>query len=660
VNAPVTEALEGRFLILAPVGRDAPMIRDALDHAGLSSHICTDAEAMCAAVHQGAAGVLIVEEALAGQGLPRLASLVDSQPAWSDLPILLLTAPGADSTLARSAMQTLGNVTLLERPVRVAALVSAVRSARRARERQYQIRSQIAERDRIADALRRSERLYRAIGESIDYGVWVCDADGRNTYASEAFLRLVGITQEQCSEFGWAGILHPDDRTRTLNAWKACVREGGTWDIEHRVMGVDGRYHAVLARGIAVRDEHGAVVCWAGINLDIARLKQAEASLREADRRKDEFLATLAHELRNPLAPIRNAVEVLRRIAGGDPKLQWCRDVIDRQVRQMGRLVDDLLDVSRITLGKIELRRERITLADVVRAAVETVQPAIDAGAHVLSVRLPGEPILLDADPVRMSQALSNLLSNAAKYTSKTGHLGLHAERSPEGGLTIRVTDDGIGIDPLALPHVFGLFSQSAAGRGFAQGGLGIGLSLVRSFVEMHGGRVEARSEGPGKGSEFIVRLPGAMVAALLAQLSGPAAPAAAGAAQNRRVLVVEDSGDGAEALRQMLECAGHDVRVGRDGLEAVELAEQFRPQVILMDLGLPRVDGYEATRRIRQRAWAKGVLVVAMTGWGQEDARRRSIDAGCDRHLVKPVDPAALLAVIGQERLDTAAIGSR
>ncbi|HYQ92104.1 MAG TPA: PAS domain-containing protein, partial [Candidatus Competibacteraceae bacterium] len=287
------------------------------------------------------------------------------------------------------------------------------------------------------EKLRQSERLYRAIGESIDYGVWVCEPDGRNIYASESFLQLVGITQEQCSDFGWGDLLHPDDVDRTLAAWKECVRTLGVWDIEHRFRGVDGKYHPILARGVPVKDESGKVLCWAGINLDISRLKQAEESLREADRRKDEFLAMLAHELRNPLAPIRNAVQILQVLGPAEPKLQWARDVIERQVRHLARLVDDLLDVSRLLRGKIVLRRAPVDLAAIIDHALEISRPLIDSRRQRLDVTLPPRSIFLEGDLIRLAQALANLLNNASKYTDEEGHIELMAEES-HGEVAIR------------------------------------------------------------------------------------------------------------------------------------------------------------------------------------------------------------------------------
>jgi PAS domain S-box-containing protein len=378
----------------------------------------------------------------------------------------------------------------------------------------------------------------------------------------------------------------------------------------------------------------------AAIALENAELVQA---LKEADRRKDEFLAVLAHELRNPLAPVRNAIEILRAAPAKSPQLQWTQDVIDRQVRQLSRLVDDLLDVSRIASGKIELRRERIELATAVNIALESSRPLIERGAHSLTVELPPEPLWVDADRARLAQVLSNLLNNAARYTRAGGHIWLSAGRSGENAV-IRVRDNGIGIRPAMLSQIFEMFTQGGSEGPYSQGGLGIGLTLVRRLVELHGGHVEAYSEGIGCGSEFVVTLPLAQVDACLAR---PAVESrAAHDAQSRRILVVDDNGDAADSLCMLLKSRGHDVHVAYDGLEAVGAAVTFDPDVVLLDIGLPKLSGYEAARRIRE-ARGDGILLVAITGWGQEEDRRRSRDAGFDHHLTKPVDPAAISRLI-------------
>jgi PAS domain S-box-containing protein len=378
----------------------------------------------------------------------------------------------------------------------------------------------------------------------------------------------------------------------------------------------------------------------AAIAIENAELVQA---LKDADRRKDEFLAVLAHELRNPLAPLRNAIEILRTSPSPSPQLQWTHDVIDRQVRQLSRLVDDLLDVSRITSGKIELRKESVELASAVRIALESSRPFIERGGHELTVHVPSEPIWLDADLARLAQVLSNLLNNAAKYTRSGGHIWLTAERSRHEAV-IRVRDNGIGIEPSMLGRIFEMFTQAGAAGIHSQGGLGIGLTLVRRLVELHGGRVEAHSDGIGRGSEVVVRLPLARVDE--SRDAHAAETRTAGPQRSRRILVVDDNRDAADSLCMLLKARGHDVRVAYDGLEAVGAAVTFQPEAVLLDIGLPKLSGHEAARRIRE-ALGSGVLIIAVTGWGQEEDRRRAREAGFDHHLTKPVEPADIARLV-------------
>src|SRR5689334_15216509 len=321
-------------------------------------------------------------------------------------------------------------------------------------------------------ALETSEKLYRAIGESINYGVWVTDAEGRCIYASDSFLRLIGMTMKQAAEFGWTSVMHPDDVADPMAAWGECAHTGHTWYREHRFMGVDGRYHAILAQGVPIRDETGHIERWAGINLDISRLKNTERALLEADRRKDEFLATLAHELRNPLAPIRNAVRILDSESADESQRKWGREVIARQVQRMSLLLDDLLDVSRITRGQLELKKDYVDLRSVVSVAVETARPLLDAKRHQLTVTLPPQPVRLEADPLRLSQVIGNLLTNAAKYTDPAGRIELEA-RIANAGLLIAIRDNGIGLSEEVLPGLFTMFSQVNSAIDRAEGGLG-------------------------------------------------------------------------------------------------------------------------------------------------------------------------------------------
>jgi PAS domain S-box-containing protein len=504
----------------------------------------------------------------------------------------------------------------------------------------------ITGRKRIEEALRQSERVYRGIGESIEYGVWVCDAEGRNVYASDSFLEMTGLSQEECAGFAWTRLLHEDDREDTIASWKECVRSSIPWYREHRVLGVDGKYHPILARGVPVYDEEGALVCWAGTNLDIARLKEAQDSLREADRRKDEFLATLAHELRNPLAPIRTSIQVLRGLDLREPDFAWSRNVIDRQTQHLTRLVDDLLDVSRITRGKVELRRERLLLADVVRSVLEATRALVQAAGHELRVVQPDQPIPLNADPVRIAQCLSNLLNNAVKYTPPGGHIDLSIEREGDT-VAIKVRDDGIGIPESELARVFEMFSQVDTALERAQGGLGIGLSIVKSFVELHGGTVEVKSDGPGRGSAFTMRLPVDTRGLELrpARRGGNGVPNGAA----HRILVVDDNRDSAESLSIFLRRSGHEVQTVYDGEKAIAALAAFHPEVVVLDIGLPGLSGFEVARRMRKEPGGNRLLLIAATGWGQAEHLSRSREAGFDHHMVKPIDVLALQQLLAQ-----------
>jgi signal transduction histidine kinase/CheY-like chemotaxis protein len=434
----------------------------------------------------------------------------------------------------------------------------------------------------------------------------------------------------------------PHDR-----CWMAlCLDEKKAYDCEEIVVErQDGSRLLVEVHATPFFDEQGTLLGAVNIVVDVTEKKRAESALKEAHRRKDEFLATLAHELRNPLAPIRNAVELLRIKSSPDPELRDASEIIERQVRQMTRLVDDLLDMSRITSGKIRLQTERVDLATVVTDAVESSRPLIEASAHRLTVTLPPQPVYVDGDATRLVQVFSNLLTNAAKYTEKGGHVWLTAERK-NGEAVVSVGDTGIGIEAAQLPRIFEMFSQVAPALQRSQDGLGIGLSLVRGLVELHGGSVEPKSGGIGKGSEFVVRLP-------VVETAGPTAEEPSGRVEsaqpprNYRVLVVDDNRDAADSLAMLLRMMGHDTRTSHDGPDAIEAASTFRPEVVLLDIGLPTMDGYEVARHIRRREWGKDMLLTALTGWGQDEDRRLSRVAGIDHHLTKPVDPAALMKLL-------------
>ena len=506
-------------------------------------------------------------------------------------------------------------------------------------------------RQAVEQALRASERLYRAIGESISYGVWVCDAEGNNIYASDSFLRLTGLTLEEYCSPTWIRVLHPEDRARAEVAWQECVRTGGTWYQEHRIRGVDGEYYPILAQGVPIYDDQGQIDRWAGIHLDIARLKLTEQALREADRRKDEFLATLAHELRNPLAPIRNSVYILNAANADPAQRQLARSVIDRQVRHMSLLLDDLLDVSRVTRGQFELKREYVDLRSVCDVAVETARPLIEAKRHTLRVELPAETITLEADPLRLAQVVSNLLTNAAKYTDAEGLIELSAEVR-DSGVRLVVRDNGVGLSPESIPTLFGMFSQIDSSLDRSQGGLGIGLALVKGLVELHGGSVSALSAGLGRGSEFVVQLPASLICRQIATLAGaPVVPAARqrSAAGGSKILVVDDNRDAAQTLSMALCFAGYEVHTADSGAQALQIGAREHPQAVVLDVGMPGMDGYETARHLRRESWGRHAVVIAVTGWGQDEDKLDARLAGFDEHLTKPVDFSSLETMLAR-----------
>jgi signal transduction histidine kinase len=386
----------------------------------------------------------------------------------------------------------------------------------------------------------------------------------------------------------------------------------------------------------------------AELERDLAERKRLEQALVTADRRKDEFLAVLAHELRNPLAPIRTAVDTMWLRPIEDPALLLARDVIGRQVEQLTRLVDDLMDVSRITRGNIKLERKPVELAAMVRRAIETQRPLFDSRRQQLTVKIPSEPLVVEGDVTRLVEAVGNLLNNAAKYTDEGGRVFVTLEPANKDQAAIRVKDNGVGIPPELLPTVFEMFTQVDQTLHRAQGGLGIGLALVRELVEMHGGRVEGHSEGLGKGSEFVLYVP---LRPDLRVAESPELRPAPSMAAHRRVLVVDDNRDAAQTLAVMLRLSGGLVETAHDGPAALKIAEAFRPDVVLLDIGMSGMNGFEVARSIRSKPWGSEVVLVAQTGWGQEEDRRRAREAGFDAHLTKPVDQAALMQLIVRQR---------
>jgi PAS domain S-box-containing protein len=509
------------------------------------------------------------------------------------------------------------------------------------------------------------QKLALLAAHSSDF-IGMCDAQLMPFYINRAGLDMVGLdSMEQASRTNVRDFFFEEDRSYVIGSFLPSVLESGDGEIEVRFRHFKtGAALWMSYRVFAVRDAEGERVGLATVSRDITQrrqlndhLRRLAADLSEADRRKNDFLATLAHELRNPLAPIRNGLQILG-LAQHDPGASAnARQMMERQLGQLVRLVDDLLDVSRITNNKLELRKEPMDLAGVIHHAVETSRPSIEAGGHELVLTLAPTPVIVDADLTRLGQVFANLLNNAAKFTEPGGRIELSVQRQQDQ-VNISVKDSGVGMSPTMLPSVFDMFSQGERNSSRAQGGLGIGLTLVKRLVAMHGGSVEARSGGPGQGSEFIVRLP----VAAGAHRDAPESPAAGlcdPATEPCRVLVADDNADAATSLAMMLELMGNEVRTAHDGLEAVQVAESFRPELVLLDIGMPQLNGYEACRRIRARPHGQDVVVAALSGWGQDEDKRKSHAAGFDRHLTKPLQPGdleALLASAAERRQRTPA----
>ena len=517
---PESTPLESRVLVLTPTGRDSTLACQLLTATDLPCHACADADELFRELAAGAGAVILADEALRPDVLGSLLDVLEHQPPWSDLPLIVFTRGGETGEQVLERVLPLGNATILERPVRLTTLLSAVKAALRARRRQYEVR-----------------------------------------------------------------------------------------DLLHR---------------------------------------QAEA-----DRRKDEFLAMLGHELRNPLSAIRNALWLLDQMGSKDESSTRQREVIMRQTRHLVRMVDDLLDVSRVTRGKIILKQQPLDLEEVAGRCLSELGMSVLAASNGLEIEAETQPVLVQGDPVRLEQVLCNLMQNAVKYTPRGGRIRL-CVGAESGQAVLRVRDTGIGLSAEMLHTIFEPFAQVESSRQRSEGGLGLGLPLVRSLVALHGGGVEAASEGPGTGSEFIVRLPLLADEGKAAALRKPS-PARSGRVlqpvTGLRVLIVEDNEDGRESLRELLELWGHTVSSAASGPEGIEMAFAIRPEVALIDIGLPGLDGNEVARRIRSILDEEEISLIAMTGYGQPEDRRRALQAGFDRYLVKPVDPAVLSQLLSEGR---------
>ena len=567
-------------------------------------------------------------------------------PSGSAVGVIQIDSESPQRQFAQQDLDVLASIALL-----VGQLVEYGRWHERRREE--------AALAQVHAATERERARLRAVLDILPVGVFIADAKGK----------LLETNRAAKQEWGGHAPLteKPEDYSRDYKAWwpetgrrveshewglARALAEGQECPAEElEIETARGTRETVLNYAVPILDEARQIAGGVAVLVNITERKRIIEALRDADKRKDEFLAMLAHELRNPLSPIRHALSLVRAEDVQPELIPWALEMMERQVDHMVRLVDDLLDVSRATQGKIKLRKERVEVARVVTHAVETARPLIDSLGHHLSVSLPPQPIWLEADEIRLEQVLANLLNNAAKYTDRGGRIWLSVEQQGDQ-VSLAVRDSGIGISAEVLPRIFDLFTQADRSLDRAHGGLGIGLSLVQKLVTLHGGTVMAFSEGPGRGSEFSVRLP-------VAEAPPPSAaqPVRVPAAVSRRILVVDDNIDGATTLAMMFQMWKHQVEVAHDGVGVLDLARQFRPELILLDIGLPGQDGYEVARQLRSDAEFAETLLVAITGYGQEDDRRRSDEAGFDLHLVKPVEARFLRELLAHPKLACEAV---
>ena len=500
-------------------------------------------------------------------------------------------------------------------------------------------------RRRIEQLVRERERQFVSLANAMPQLVWTESSSGRHIFFNAGWYSYTGLTREEsAASDAWDRVIHPEDSARTVALWQHSLATGDHYEAEFRLRRHDGIYRWFLGRAVADRDDKGSIHQWFGTCTDIdtakrteESLRETEAALREANLRKDVFLATLSHELRNPLAPIRNAASLLQKSTLHPEAVERSRLIIGRQVRHMAALLNDLLDVSRITRGVFELKKKSVSLHGVLSEALETARPLIDEKGHVLTLDWPEDSLEIEVDPVRLVQIVTNLLTNAAKYTDPHGAVHFSGRIEAEL-LVISVRDSGIGIAPEMLPKVFDMFAQVSPNQERTEGGLGIGLSLVKGLVQLHGGRIEARSDGLGFGSEFMVFLP-CLHAASAAHGQPCIATPPDVASLGRRVLIADDNRDGAESMGMLLEFAGHEVHLAHTGVEAFMRAKQYRPDCVILDIGMPGLNGYEVAKLLRSEPWGSRLTLIAMTGWGQDDDKRMAREAGFDHHLTKPVD---------------------
>jgi PAS domain S-box-containing protein len=541
----------------------------------------------------------------------------------------------------------------------IVGAILVFREIRERKLREIELRQHAAElaeanrrKDELVAALRQSEERFRLAAEAVNGIIYDTDLATGHVERTRGLFEVLGYQPDEVppTTDWWNSLIHPEDRPRFEEETERIHARGGRFIRQYQVRHKDGRYIHVIDRSLALRDDEGRIVRLVGCTQDVTEIKEFERALQDADRRKDEFLATLAHELRNPLAPLANALQVWPCLENDPPQMENLRAMMERQVQQMKRLIDDLLDVSRITRGKIELQMQRISVGTLVSGAIESVQPFLDSCGHRLTLSLPAQPLFVEGDVARLAQVFGNVLHNAAKYTPAGGIIRVAVEKSAEQAV-VRIRDNGAGIPPHMLTQIFDMFRQVDETLERSHGGLGIGLTLVKRLVELHGGMVEAHSEGAGKGSEFILRFP--LVEAGLPAEDRPKGPPNRRPSRlpSHRILVVDDVDASATTLAMMLRSIGQDVSTVNDGPSALLRVLANPPDVVFLDIAMPGMNGYDVARRIRERLGPDSLCLIALTGYGQEEDRRRALHAGFNHHMTKPATIDELRDVLAVRR---------
>jgi PAS domain S-box-containing protein len=651
-----------RILIYAPTGRDAALTARFLGDAKLRPETCESVEHLCLEMNEGAGLLFLTGEALTPEALRCLTGALAEQPAWSDIPVVVLTSGGGGTpanAAALSALGEAGNVTLIERPVRVMTLMSAVRSALRARRHQYDVRERLEAERRAKEALAQSEQQLRTLADAIPPLAWMAEPDGHIFWYNRRWYEYTGATPAEMEGWGWQSVHDADMLPLVLERWRDSLNTGEPFEMEFPLRGADGSFRSFLTRVIPLKDEQGRVLRWFGTNTDVEELRRALREAEEANRTKDEFLATLSHELRTPLTAILGWA---RMLSGGQldgASTARALATIERNAQAQAQLIEDILDVSRVITGKLRLEVQPVNLAAVIESAINAVLPAADAKGIRLQRVLDTGASMVSGDPARLQQVIWNLLSNAIKFTPRGGRVQVRLERV-NSQVEINVTDDGQGISPDILPYIFERFRQADSSTTRAHGGLGLGLAIVRHLVEMHGGTVRAESRGEGQGATFTIKLPLVVMRsfdmrrASDAERVHPTASAdvpfdCPSELEGLRLLVVDDEADTRTLLKAVLERCGASVVAVASAGEALAALKETRPDVLISDLGMPEEDGYTLIKKVRALSPEDGGQTpsAALTAYARVEDRMKVLRAGFQIHIPKPVEPAELITVV-------------